>query len=301
MLIIIVITSHMPATPYFIAAQLALFAASAVVVKTNFNGKTKPQHSPTQEVETDRADALRSAHLLARAKALPTMASDRFALAEEHPDLAPAADSSKRPMGFSDRAKDIAQPPAGFAGPLGEPYWQEQKREPAAADAPPSFDPVPANAGYHITADAATNFDLKTHTVVFSGDVSLKCADFILTAKRLVVHMKEDAQSMEKLVANGDVDIHLVGVPKEEAYRGQSEHAVFDPATSLITLTGWPKIIGQGREHNAASASTRMMLNTATPKLLTEGRASTRLLFDGKAGMPGLTMGEPSAAPAPGQ
>jgi hypothetical protein len=41
---------------------------------------------------------------------------------------------------------------------------------------------------------------------------------------------------------------------------------------------GWPKILGQGREHRASAADTRMTLFTNPAKLVTEGRAQTRIL-----------------------
>ena len=40
----------------------------------------------------------------------------------------------------------------------------------------------------------------------------------------------------------------------------------------------WPRIIGHGREHRAASAATKMTLFTNPAKLVTEGRAQTRIL-----------------------
>jgi lipopolysaccharide transport protein LptA len=271
-----------PAFPYYIAAQLLLIAASAAVVKSNRPaGTPAPKPAQIEEISTESAV---DPDLLARAKAMPSDPVDRFGVIE---DSAADAPPEERSMGFDAGAnegsllREFAGSVSAAAAPRDEP--------------PPVFAPVEQGRGYHISSDAATNFDLKTNTVVFTGNVSLKCADFSLKAARLVVHMDKD-KSLEKLVANGAVDVHLTGVPKEEAYRGQSEQAVFDPRVSTITLTGWPKITGQDKEHIAATASTRMILHTQKPKLETEGRASTRLAFDGENGMPGFTMGGGSAA-----
>jgi hypothetical protein len=131
--------------------------------------------------------------------------------------------------------------------------------------------------------------------------VTLKCAEFTLASKHLVAHMGDAGSALKKLVANGNVEVHVRGDTKEDAFRGRGEDAVFDPATGKITMGGWPKIIGQGREHNAASASTVMTLDTRNPKLHTTGRAQTRLLMDSKGGMPGISIGPPSAPAAPRQ
>ncbi len=277
----------MPAAPYYIVAQVLLIAASAAVVKSNRPANAVPQKAA--EVEEALVAPAVDPALLARAKAMPADVIDRFGVLEN--DKADAPPEERR-MGF-DADADEGSLLKEFAGVVRA--ASAPKDEP-----PPAFAPVAEGRGYHISSDAATNFDLRNNTVVFTGNVSLKCADFSLKSSRLVVHMDKN-KSLEKLVANGAVDVHLTGVPKEEAYRGQSEEAVFDPKTSIITLTGWPKITGQDKEHIAATASTRMILNTRNPKLETEGRASTRLAFDGENGLPGFSMGGGSPASAPGK
>lgn len=286
----------MPATPYFVAAQLVLIAVSAAVVKQDFNKQRPvPKAQPAPMALTSPVDS----DLLSRALALPEDEIERFALIEntDGKPVTSMGNQTDRPMGFSGLEAQSA-PPLAFEPPTP----RESLPSVTEASAPPEFDPVPTSSGYHITSDAATNFDMKSNTVVFSGSVTLKCTDFILTADRLVAHMTSgNVQTLSKLVANGKVDFHLTGVPKEESYRGSGEQAVFNPDTGMIVMSGWPKIIGHGREHNAASATTIMSLNTKSPKLETEGRAQTRLLIDGKSGMPNLTMGNPSTSPAPGQ
>ena len=278
----------MPAAPYFITAQIALIAVSASVVKLDL---TKSHPVPKATAVPMSLTPPVDPSILEKA-AVPTVEIARFAPAESLNEETPTEDApvAHRPMGFSDREM-VADSQDAFSMP------KAHAKVAPNNSPPPVFDPVPVSAGYHISSDAATNFDLNTSTVVFSGSVTLKCTDFILNADRLVAHMtKGPNQTLSKLVANGNVDFHTTGVAKEETYRGNGEQADFDPATGIIIMSGWPKIIGHGREHNASSATTVMSINTKSPKLETTGRAQTRLLMDSENGMPNLTMG--SSAPA---
>lgn len=288
-------SSVVTAAPYFVSAQLALIVTSAVLVKFGWK-KDKEAHFSEPESPAVAAIPV-SPELLQSAKAMPGDPIDRFAVLEQSVGSTAAGEQSgARQMGYRDDGESKQRP---------DEFIQSQVRErrpsgfKAPEEAPPSFEPVPEDIGYHIAAEAATNFNLDSQTVAFSGNVSLKCADFTLTCRRLVVHMNEGSQTLNKLVANGAVEIQLTGVPREEAYCSKSEEAVFDPATNTILLTGWPRINGRGREHIAATPATRMTLHTKASKLVTDGRAQTRLVFDGKDGLPGVTMGTPSAPPPP--
>ena len=288
----------MPATPYFISAQLALIVTSAVVVKTNLRRESTSAPAPVPAAERQAVPvAVPLEQLALRARAMPAAEIERFAMVEKPGSGGAASDApgvEARPMGYRSSA-DEAEKPVGFQRE--EADSPPERAASSSEEAPPQFAPVPTNAGYHIDADAATNFDLNADTVVFSGHVTLKCADFILKSDRLVVQLdKGKKRSMRRLVANGSVDVHLTGVPEEERYRGQAEEVVFDPNKNTIVFTGWPRIQGQGREHIAASPSTKMTLHTVKPKLETDGRAQTRILYDEKTGMPGLTMGSPAKA-----
>ena len=83
----------------------------------------------------------------------------------------------------------------------------------------------------------------------------------------------------------------------QEAYQGTSNEAIFDPKDSSILLTGWPVIHGYGRDHRAATADTAMVLYTDKPRLITRGRASTRLT--GKSAADAAKMGSADSKPAP--
>jgi lipopolysaccharide transport protein LptA len=143
--------------------------------------------------------------------------------------------------------------------------------------AEPFFETVPADSGFHIAADEATKLDMGQQTVTFNGHVKLASPQFHLTASKLVVHLGKDKKSFRLLEATGSVDVQLTGVPDEKKYRGQSGVAVYDPGKGTLTLTGWPKIQGSGQELVAAEQSTKVILVPKTGKMLTEGRAQTRV------------------------
>jgi lipopolysaccharide transport protein LptA len=145
------------------------------------------------------------------------------------------------------------------------------------APAEPFFETVPADSGFHIAADEATKVDMEKETVTFNGHVKLASPQFHLTATKLVVHLGKDKKSFRLLEATGSVDVQLTGVPDDKKYRGQSGVAVYDPGKGTLVLTGWPKIQGSGQELVAAEESTRVILVPKTGKMLTEGRAQTRI------------------------
>lgn len=139
------------------------------------------------------------------------------------------------------------------------------------------FEAVPQESGFHITADEATKVDMGAQRVVFKGHVSMTSPQFDLTGDELVVHLGKDGTSFKLVEARGSVRVQLTGVPPEKRYRGQSSAAIYDPAKGTLVMTGWPKIQGQGQELVAAEAGTKVLLYPKTGKMLTEGRAQTRV------------------------
>jgi lipopolysaccharide transport protein LptA len=145
------------------------------------------------------------------------------------------------------------------------------------APAEPLFETVPADSGFHIAADEATKLDMGKQTVTFNGHVKLASPQFHLTSTKLVVHLGKDKKSFRLLEATGSVDVQLTGVPDDKKYRGQSGVGVYDPGKGTLVLTGWPKIQGSGQELVAADENTRITLVPKTGKMVTEGRAQTRI------------------------
>lgn len=284
----------MPATHYIVSVQVALLAASAAYLKSDkpettvrYNKNLPAEVSTSLPEEQSEAVALKEAR------------SGRFAFAEQ---VGEVPEVTSRNMGFrggvpikgrvlvSSARESVSKEAAmSLASPVREDVPGAEKSPPAKIPETPvalsevgaeavKFDPVPNGAGYSITADSATNFDLKTKTVVFAGSVSLHCNEFTLSADRLVVHMDAKSGSMSRMVANGKVDVQLTKGPIEERYQGFGEEAEYDPKEQNMVFRGWPRILGQGREHRAASATTKMTLNMNPAKLLTEGRAQTRII-----------------------
>lgn len=140
-----------------------------------------------------------------------------------------------------------------------------------------AFQTVPLEAGFHITADEATKVDMSGQTVMFNGNVSLTSPQFQLKSDKLTVHLGADKKSFNRAVAVGNVHVQLLAVAEDKRYRGQSGTAVYEPSKSMITMTNWPRIQGQGQELIGAEPNTKVFLYTQTGKMLTEGRAQTRV------------------------
>ena len=288
----------MPATHYIVSVQIALLAASAAYLKSDRGGGvliqdpvkvSRPTTAHAGYVEESEEEAGLAEDVLRGALAF-------HAGAEEAPELA------ARAMGFRPGASArprLGASEAGFPGAMGNGTSGEEgatkvvgldssAQLSAVAAEEVKFDPVPDGQGYSITADSATNFDLATKTVVFAGNVSLHCEDFELTSDRLVVHMEQEGGSMNRMIANGKVDVKLLQGSIKERYHGMGEEADFLPSAHKIVLRGWPRIIGHGREHRAASATTKMTLFTKPARLETEGRAQTRILRGEEGALPGI-------------
>jgi lipopolysaccharide transport protein LptA len=285
-----------PATHYIVSVQVALLAASAAYLKSDKpEGPNRQRPNVAAEMATSFTEAKDEATAMAEAR------GGRFALAEQVGEL---PEVTSRSMGFrggmpvrgrltselsaqaDEGEMSLTLPAEGELSDLPKPSTKVKKTSipetpVALSEVLPEevkFDPVPNGAGYSITADSATNFDLKSKTVVFEGSVSLHCNEFTLAADRLVVHMESESGSMSRMVANGNVDVNLTKGSREERYQGFGEEATYDPKGQSIVFRGWPRILGHGREHRAAAASTQMTLHTNPAKLVTQGRAQTRII-----------------------
>lgn len=261
----------MAASPYFITAQVALVAASAALLRIDWTDKSKQYQPPPAAVPAKplAAPAARSGIPVAKAvtpvtgaKVQDTPPEQALVLGEHGVNPALGSESV-------------------LSGPPETTPFVDDVLSENASDM----------AGYKITADSATNFDLASHTVVFSGRVSLKSKRFDMTSSRLVVHMDPKKNALKKLVATGDVKVNLNSAGPDQSYRGTSYEATYEPVDGSIVLSGWPQITGNGREHRAAERSTRMVLFTEKPRLVTQGRASTRII--------GTNNTEPTGSKAP--
>ncbi len=288
----------MPAAHYIVSLQIALVAASAAYLKSDRSTPglvldpvrnarpvgLHPAYVEDESVDDESGLVMVSAPLRALAEAAPTEPQARAM------GFRPGSVSRPRlPVETDGQPEAEPVTPAPKALPLEAGHLPAGAQLSAIAPEEIKFDPVPDGQGYSITADSATNFDLTTKTVVFAGNVSLHCADFVLTSDRLVVYMESEGSAMKRMLANGDVDVKLLQGAASERYHGSGEEADFDPAARKIVMRGWPRIIGHGREHRAASATTKMTLFTKPAKLETEGRAQTRILAGENGALPSFT------------
>jgi lipopolysaccharide export system protein LptA len=143
-----------------------------------------------------------------------------------------------------------------------------------------------------ITATQEAQFDTKTRTGVFIGNVKVVDPQFTLTADRLTVHLNrdEDGGGLNDADAQGNVVIVHVNQPKTQGPPGQtagaptpaaqtassspapgkaqqpttstgkSDRALYQAKDGSITLTGWPQVTQGGNTHIATSPGVKMVL-----------------------------------------
>lgn len=151
-----------------------------------------------------------------------------------------------------------------------------------------------------ITATKDSSFDQKEHLAIFSGDVKVQNPQFTLTAEKLTVYLKKDAETkpasgakptpkpsatpapkpassavpgvpsasggggIEKIVAEGNV----VVVSDRPDNNGQPTHYVgkcqkleYNPATGEAVMRGWPQIQQGINTIEATESTTVIFLN----------------------------------------
>jgi lipopolysaccharide export system protein LptA len=143
-----------------------------------------------------------------------------------------------------------------------------------------------------ITATQEAQFDTKTRSGVFIGNVKVIDPQFTLTADRLTVHLNrdEDGGGLNEAEAQGNVVIVHVNQPKTPAQPGQTpaaptpaarvatsgptpvqaqqpptsigkaDRALYEAKDGSITLTGWPQVTQGTNTHVATSPGVKMVL-----------------------------------------
>lgn len=270
----------MSPSTYLIAVPLSLIAISGWLVKVENDSFSKGGR--TSQLQQVPAHSSGRVAVGVQPPVAPELTREhaRFAWASGQAEgVAPLGeDAQQRPLG-SRATRQRSWLESGTPSPATKPK-QLPEIENFRQQAPPeetAFEAVPSGSGFHITADEATRVDMGSLKVVFRGHVSMTSPQFYLAGDELVVHLGKDRTSFKMVEARGSVNVHLTGVPPEKRYRGQSSQAVYDPGKGTLVMTGWPKIQGQGQELVAAEQSTRVLLYPKTGKMLTEGRAQTRV------------------------
>ncbi|MGI9244766.1 MAG: LptA/OstA family protein, partial [Verrucomicrobiales bacterium] len=113
-----------------------------------------------------------------------------------------------------------------------------------------------------ISSTSQTDFDLNDSEMTFSGNVQVKSPRFNLRADKFIVHLKGDRSGMSHGEAIGNVVIELRESGKPTGYTGLADRALYHPKEGKITLSGWPKIRQQYKEHVAVTRDTKMVLYT---------------------------------------
>lgn len=113
-----------------------------------------------------------------------------------------------------------------------------------------------------ISATNQTDFDLNDSEMVFSGNVQVQSPRFNLRSDKFIVHLKKDNSGMSFGEALGNVVIDMRENGRPSGYSGLASKAIYDPNEGKITLSGWPKIRQQFKEHVAVTEDTKMILYT---------------------------------------
>jgi lipopolysaccharide transport protein LptA len=253
---------------YLLPAQIALFGVTVALFKTQWK-------SSTPEMPAEKAFLQKVPAPPAKALAIDPAILEQ--LSSPTAEAAPAEDPSEKML---NEILARSEPPPDQPLPLTDPM----------APSILSGDPVDV-AAYQITAEAVSRFDMKQKSVIFSGNVELHNQRFHLKSAKLSVVMDQAQGKMKSMIANGSVEVDVVDADPAKTFRGTATQAQFDPVTGLITLSGFPRIVTQGREHRAASADTQMLLFTQKPHLVTKGRATT-IIQGGALPGPGTTLAE---------
>ena len=113
-----------------------------------------------------------------------------------------------------------------------------------------------------ISAIKQTDFDIGSSKMEFSGDVQIKSPRFAMRCDRFIVHLKKDGSGISYGEGVGNVFIRMRNNGKPSGHEGFASHAIYLPEDGKLTLSGWPKIREEQKEHVAATKETKMVLYT---------------------------------------
>ncbi len=236
---------------------------------------------------------------------LPGMAQQ----ATPSPTGKPAASSSRGAHAHAPGAKA----PPGAGQPVGSAAGTSGKN--GSNDVLGGGDKDTEKGPTEITATQEAQFDTKSRSGVFIGDVKVVDPQFTMTADRLTVHLNrdEDGGGLREAEAEGHVVIVHINQTKPASQPGQPQNGATpvpsarpgsspaatpaqsqQPTTSVgkgdkalyvakdgsVTLTGWPTVTQNGNTHIATSPNTKMIL-FRDGKMQTFG--STRTLIEDKS------------------
>ena len=113
-----------------------------------------------------------------------------------------------------------------------------------------------------ISAIKQTDFDVDSSRMEFSGDVQIKSPRFAMRCDHFIVHLKTDGSGISYGEGIGNVFIRMRNEGTLSGHEGFARRAIYLPEEGKLTLSGWPKIREQHKEHVAATEETKMVLYT---------------------------------------
>jgi lipopolysaccharide transport protein LptA len=145
----------------------------------------------------------------------------------------------------------------------------------------------PKGAKTEITAKKQATFDNTTSTAEFEGSVVVKDVQFTLFCDRLKVTLAKDRKGLQLVEAFGDGRDKVIIVQentdasgKTTKAIGRATKAIYDPATGIVTLIGWPSVQHDINLQQATEEGTIMYLDRAG-KMKTEGGSKTVIIDTG--------------------
>ncbi len=106
--------------------------------------------------------------------------------------------------------------------------------------------------------------NLKSHIVIFTGNVVAKQGDVVMYCSKLTAYYDEKDKNITKIVATGDVKI----IRKDMIATGNE--ATFDNVSKMLTLTGSPRMW----EGKNIIEGTRIIFFLGTDRIFVEGAKS---------------------------
>jgi lipopolysaccharide transport protein LptA len=144
----------------------------------------------------------------------------------------------------------------------------------------------PKDAKTEITAKKEATFDNATSVAVFEGSVVVKDTQFTLFCDRLKVTLNKNRKGLQLVEAFGD-DRDKVIIVQENTDAGKTTKAIgratkatYDPATGIVTLSGWPSVQHDINLQQATEEGTVMYLDRVG-KMNTKGASKTIIVDSG--------------------
>lgn len=145
----------------------------------------------------------------------------------------------------------------------------------------------PKGAKTEITAKKQATFDNATSIAEFEGSVVVKDVQFTLFCDRLKVTLNKNRKGLQLVEAFGDARDRVIIVQENSDTAGKVTKAIgratkvhYDPATGIITLSGWPSVQHDINLQQATEEGTIMYLDR-NGKMDTKGGSKTTIVDSG--------------------